>query len=116
MERNKVEKKLKACDGTLALADNVAFPDLQETVSQVVSDILSGKIVGRQICHVWYDSDKQDKTMYFGKVEKLLKKGGGTYCIGYWGDGESYEEDAEDYDMSKYALGADLICGDLTLS
>jgi hypothetical protein len=49
-------------------------------------------------------------------VEKLLKKSGGTYRVGYWGDGESYEEDAEDYDVSKYALGADLIFGDLTLS
>jgi hypothetical protein len=39
--------------------------------------------------------------------------GGGTYLVGYWGDGESYEEDAGDYDVSKYALGADLIFGDL---
>ena len=64
------------------------------------------------------DQDGNTKTVYMGKVEKYLKKGGGTYRIAYWqeGEGETYEKDAEDYDLSKYAVGADLVCGDLTLS
>ena len=46
----------------------------------------------------------------------MLKKGGGTYRVGYWSEGENYEENAEDYDVSVYSLAADLLCGDLTLA
>jgi hypothetical protein len=46
----------------------------------------------------------------------VLKRGGGVYVVGYWGEGETYEDDAVDYDMKKCALAADLMCGDLTLS
>ena len=65
---------------------------------------------------MWFDEVTQEKTMYYGKVEKLLKKGGGTYRVGYWKEGEIYETDAEDFDLSKYALAADVICGDLSVS
>jgi hypothetical protein len=50
------------------------------------------------------------------KIEKVLKRGGGVYVVGYWVEGETYEDDAVDYDMKKCALAADLMCGDLTLS
>jgi hypothetical protein len=63
---------------------------------------------------VWYDEDSQDKTVYSGKVEKVLKRGGGVYVVGYWGEGETYEDDAVDYDIKKSALAADLMFGDLT--
>lgn len=114
-ERNKVEKKLKACDAE-TLDINVEFANVKDSVRQVLSNILAGNIVGHQICHVWYNSDTQEKVMYCGKVEKLLKKGGGIYRVGYWGEGNSYEEDAEDYDVSKYALAADLLCEDLSVA
>lgn len=113
-ERNRLEKKLKSCDSELDIT--AQFGDLEESVLQDVVCIMTGKIVGHQLCHVWYDGDTQGKTMYCGKVEKLLKKGGGTYRIGYWQEGETYENDAEDFDISKYAIAADLICEDLTLS
>ena len=80
-----------------------------------IYDILNGRIVGREMSHIWYD-DKEEKTTYHGKVEKLLKKQGGTYRVGYWGDGQNYEEDAEDFDISKYTLAIDLINEDLVLS
>ena len=112
VERGKIERKLKL----FAISDIGAEFDLDEHTVEVVSDILSGKVVGHKFCHIWYDSDSQDKTLYLGKFEKLLKKGGGTYRVGYWSEGEEYEDSAEDYDLSMYALAADAICGDLTLS
>jgi hypothetical protein len=66
--------------------------------------------------HIWYDQENREKTVYFGKIEKVLKRGGGVYVVGYWVEGETYEDDAVDYDMKKCALAADLMCGDLTLS
>ena len=112
LERGKLERKLKAC----AITDlEKEFVDLDYTTLAVVRDILSDKAVGRQICHIWYDDVTHQKTMYFGKLEKTLRKAGGTYRVGYWSDGETYEQDAEDYDISKYALAADAICGDLTV-
>ena len=60
--------------------------------------------------------DTQEKILYYGKIEKMLKKGGGVYVVGYWSEGESYEDDAIDYDVKKSALAADLIYKDLTLS
>ena len=36
--------------------------------------------------------------------------------MGYWSEKETYQDDAVDYDISKYALAADLLCGDLTVS
>ena len=47
---------------------------------------------------------------------KNLKKAGGTYVEGYWSEEETYQDDAVDYDISKYALAADLVCEDLTVS
>ena len=111
-QRNKLEKRLKSPD----LDISVEFPELEESIQWGVRDILDGKIVGHRICHVWYDDDSKSKTVYNGKVEKLLKKSGGTYVIGYWSEEETYQDDAVDYDISKYALAADLVCEDLTVS
>ncbi|KAK6183204.1 hypothetical protein SNE40_010731 [Patella caerulea] len=114
-ERNKkdLEKKLMATDITDI---NTEFPDLEETCVVNLTDILSGKVVGRDICHMWYDNDTQEKTVYSGRIEKLKKKQGQIYYyrIGYWEKEESYE-DAVDYDITKYALAADFIDGDLIL-
>ena len=111
-QRNKLEKRLKSHD----LDIYVDFPELEESIQKGVRDILDGKIIGRRICHVWYDDDSQTKTVYNGKVEKLLKKAGGTYVVGYWSEEETYQDDAVDYDIPKYALAADLVCEDLTVS
>ena len=104
---------MKSCDLANLSAE---FPDFDDDMIHTVNDILTEKAVGRNICHVWYDATTQQKTLYLGKFEKVLKKAGGTYRVGYWLEGESYEEDAEDYDISKFALAADVIYGDLTLS
>ena len=57
-----------------------------------------------------------EKTTYSGRIEKLKKRKGNVipYVVSYWDSGETYD-DAVDYTISMYELGADLICEDLTL-
>ena len=62
---------------------------------------------------MWYDDDSQAKTVYNCKVEKTTKERGGTYVVGFWSEEETYQDDAVDYDVSKYVLAADLVCEDL---
>ena len=63
--RNKVESKFKNSDVDVSRE----FPDLDEETKQGVQDILAGKVVGRRICHVWYDVDSQEKTLYNEKIK-----------------------------------------------
>ena len=65
-----------------------------------------GNAVGRSLCHVWYDEDGHDKVVYSGNT---------TYVVAYWKQNETYD-DAEDFELTKYELGADIVCGDLVLS
>lgn len=66
-ERKAVEKKLKDVD-----INNIpkVFPDLGEDICSKLTDILTGKVVGRTICHTWYDETTGDKTVWSGKIEK----------------------------------------------
>ncbi|XP_071787284.1 uncharacterized protein [Asterias amurensis] len=116
-DRQKLDRLLRSCDtGSLDLSKQNEFGDLGEDRLQTVKDIIGGKIVGHKLSHIWYDEDTQEKTVYFGKVEKLLKRNGGTYRIGYWKEDQLYDDDAEDFDLSKYTLAVDFICEDLILS
>ena len=36
-------------------------------------DIILDNVVGRSLCHVWYDEDGQDKVVYSGKFQKLKR-------------------------------------------
>ena len=76
--------------------------------------ILTGAVVGRNISHTWYEAET--KTRYSGSIEKLKKRKGDvhSYTVGYWNSEERYDS-AVDYTLSKYELGADLICEDLAL-
>jgi hypothetical protein len=84
-QRNKLEARLKQTGVDLA----TEFPVMEVNTRQQVQGILDGKIVGHRICHIWYDQENQEKTVYFGKIEKVLKRGGGVYVVGYWGEGGS---------------------------
>ena len=112
-DRKDIEKKLKSVDvGDIA----TQFPELEENSVTDLAGILTGDVVGRNICHVWYNADTRDKTVYSGMIEKLKKRKGNAHCykVVYWGQEESYD-DAVNYEISKFELGADLICGDLVL-
>jgi len=67
-ERKAVENKLK-----VSLIES-EFPELEENSISAVTEILSGALVHRNICLVWFDSDSGEKTVYSGRVEKLKKK------------------------------------------
>lgn len=97
--------------------DYLDFPDVDdESMKQTAEDILGGKIVGRNICHVWFDEETKEDTVYSGHVDKFLKKKNGTYVIGYWQDGETYEDDATDFEISKFQLVVDCLLNNLTLA
>ena len=110
-DRTKVEKQLRSSEMNVVRD----FSHLEETAQSDLADILAGKVVGRRICHIWYNREMRSKTMYNGKVEKLKKKAGGTYVIGYWSQVEGYD-DAVDYDVSIYEMAADFVCDDLTMA
>ena len=73
------------------------FPDLKESVHDDLSDILSGRVVGSTICHIWNEDD--GFVLYTGKIDKL-KKRVKKYVVAYWAKDDTY--DAIDYDMSMY--------------
>ena len=50
------------------------FSYVEETAQTDLADILAGKAVGRQICHICYNRELRRKMMYNGKVQKLKKK------------------------------------------
>ena len=108
-ERRKVERKLKNT-GLDRLVQEFAEIG-KERLEQLV-ELMEGKAAGKDLCHVWLEDGKQ--VVYSGKIEKL-KKDGKTYVVGYWGLEESVE-DATDYNMSMYELGADLIAEDLVIN
>ena len=55
---------------------------------------------------MWQEENGEKKS-FIGRIEKA--KARNVYTVGYWdGKGEAYE-DTVDYDISLYALGADLI-------
>ena len=91
------------------------FPNLDAHTALVdLSDVLSGRAIGRRICHVWYDATTHNKIVYSGHIEKLKRKNSNKYVIAYWSEDES-QDDAVDYDVSKFELGVDLIYEDLML-
>ena len=108
-ELGKIEKKLRALPSTDELS--VAFPELENNKLQELTEILDGKCIGRNIMHSWHDDGTQENTLYCGRIEKLLR-GGLKYEVAYWEPTEDYD-DAEDYELSKYAIAADLFVDDL---
>jgi len=70
--------------------------------------------------YIWSDKDTKlvaCETMYYGQIDKYLKNQGGTYVISYWLEGQNYEDDATNYEISQYQFASDhhLILKDFTL-
>ena len=107
-ERKAIERRIR--DLSTGNPDDIseAFPDLEIKEVLSLSDIVLGNAVGRSLCHVWYDEDGHDKVVYSGKFEKLKRNT--TYVVAYWKQNETYD-DAEDFELTKYELGADIVCG-----
>ena len=109
-ERKKVESDIR----TLTLGQVFDKYELKDKAKRDLSDLLSDTVVGRNICHLWYNANTQSQDMYNGRIEKL-KTVMGEYVIGYWKADET-QDCAEDYRMKKIALAADIVLGDLVLS
>ncbi len=107
-DRRKVERKLKG----IAVEDiRTEFKELSEDRLIDLELLLSGKAVGRDFHHVWVDG--QTLKTFRGRVEKIRKN---MLCrIAYWDPKEETYDDAVDYNVSVYELGADLINEDLAL-
>ena len=87
------------------------FPDLGHNITAMLIDILNGRVVGRTLCHTWYNEALVKKTIWSGKVEKVKRRSGNInlYRIAYWTEDETYE-DIEVYDISKIALATLPMC------
>lgn len=107
----RVEKKLKSVKDVSTLGNE--FPDIDQTKLDQLSDIIDGKFLGMDICHGWYDSETQETQIYYGRTIKLKGKGL-KYEVTYWLPSETFE-DGEDFEMSKFSLGADLVMDDLAV-
>lgn len=107
-----MEKCLKECKPQ---QDEKLFPDLENKEAADVGDILNGAVIGRQLCHMWYDADT-NRQMYNGRIIKTKKKKNDVHVVSFYKTNEDEEEDAVEYDMNKHQLAADIICGDLVLS
>ena len=110
-ERRKVETALKETPERI----EQLFPDMTKKEAADVNDLLAGTVIGRRLCHVWYDAT-QNQDMYHGKIIKAKKKDNQVLVICYWQPKENEEEDGVEYDINKFQLAADVICGDLMLS
>ena len=108
-----LEKELMHID----VADFVEkFSHLDEDTLVDLTDLHCGNAVGRNISHSWYDQETEKVVRWLGRLENLKKKGVHRfYTVAYWQLGENYEEHAEDYEIRKNALCADLINNDLQL-
>ena len=87
------------------------FPELDICKIEELAQLVEGRCIGKNVIHSWYDEETQGKKAYYGRIEKQLRKGL-IYMVGYWATTEEYDN-AEDYELSKYALAADLITGEL---
>ena len=71
-DRRALEKKLKDTD----ISDiPKEFPNLAKDACSMLIDILSGTVVGRTICHTWYDQNTREQSVWLGKVEKERRSG-----------------------------------------
>jgi len=82
------------------------FQDLKN-----VTDLLTGKGVRQNICHMWYEEG--GLVLYNGKIEKLKEKGK-KYVVAYWTNSETYD-DATDFIVTPSSLAADFIANDLLM-
>nr|XP_047134169.1 uncharacterized protein LOC124812119 [Hydra vulgaris] len=96
----------------------ILFPDLENNKAADIEDILFGDVIGRNICHMWYDSVTNTQEIYYGRTLRFKKNNIVVYIISYCKPKEREDEDANEFDMNKYQLSADMcihVC-DLALS
>lgn len=107
---DKLEKKLKSMRLD-AVPDE--FPQLNQDQLDDFTELLTGKAIGREIFHAWYEDGKQ--VWYMGQLKSVFGSGKRKkYEVAYWGDSETLA-DAVDYEMPLSALAADFLMEDLKM-
>ena len=115
--RKRVESQLQQMSANnVPLAELFnSFQDLNPKARSDLSDVWEDRVVGRIISHWWYDKDGNIRDLYSGRIEKQKKKRKTEYVVAYWKQGQAFDE-GDSYDVSKFALAADIILGDLILT
>nr|XP_047126045.1 uncharacterized protein LOC124807754 [Hydra vulgaris]XP_047126048.1 uncharacterized protein LOC124807754 [Hydra vulgaris]XP_047126050.1 uncharacterized protein LOC124807754 [Hydra vulgaris] len=107
-EKRKLEQQLTLL--TISEILNL-FKNLSTKQIDDLNDVMCERIVGRNLCHEWYDSDTAMTVLYNGRVEKLKKAQKDIiYTISYW-TREENDTEAVDYYMKKFQLVADIVSG-----
>ena len=79
-------------------------------------DVMSEKIVGRKLCHEWYDTDYSKSVIYDRRKEKVNKRQlDRIYTIFDWKQDET-DIEAVEHKMKKIHLTADVVSGELIFS
>ena len=91
----------------LAAIMNVPEVNCLEFSEGVVGDILSGRVLGKDAIHIYFEEGavKAYNTRFMS-----LKKN--VYTVCYWQEGESFDV-GEDFTLSKFSIAMDYIFGDL---
>ena len=95
--QKKPEKEMKTIEHSLLqvdlskLADE--FPESDFSAVAHLSNVLSGRVVGRCVCHLCYDEVTQKKVLYNARIDKQKQKNSNKYVDAYW-DNDECEDDA----------------------
>ncbi|XP_047136489.1 uncharacterized protein LOC124813465 [Hydra vulgaris] len=107
-EKRKLEQQLTLL--TISEILNL-FKNLSTKQIDDLNNVMCERIVGRNLCHEWYDSDTAMTVLYNGRVEKLKKAQKDIiYTISYW-TREENDTEAVDYYMKKFQVVADIVSG-----
>ncbi|XP_047126932.1 uncharacterized protein LOC124808016 [Hydra vulgaris] len=114
------EKEKRKLERELSLLSFNEIKNLYEHLSTKqlddLYDLMYERIVGRELCHEWFDSDNSKSVIYDGIVEKVNKrKDNRIYTISYWKKDET-DSEAVDHCMKKFQLAADIVSGELIFS
>ena len=112
-EQKKIEKILKNC---MPNQIKEIFPDLENNEASNIEEILTGAAIGRCICQLWFDNATNSQDVYCGRFLSIKKKNSGIYIVSYWKPNENEDDDAVEYEMSKYQLSAGIISGNMVIS
>ena len=107
-DRRKMEAIMKELIRNSDTDYETAFPSLECSACDILSDIVSWAVSKRSILHVWAQEGSFADSTYNGKIEKLKVT---TYTICYWGLDKEYEQDGQDYKVQIHELAVDYICG-----
>ena len=89
---------------------------MSETRVETLVDILTGKCVGRYVCHITYQDGQP--IVHNGLMERVFGRGTKKkYLVSYWVMDQATMEKVDEFEkeVGLYSLGADYIVKDLII-